>query len=294
MVLETEPASAVGHRRVSRSRCTPLQQPRTFGGGATAAVHARGLLKGGQSHRWFATARDEPADTDTGPDSSERESEFEYTIFGAAALQPAATAASAAAAAVEEPLAKKKTAKSRNPRKWRTSSSKSTPSADPSAADAAAALAAAVETPAAAEATATKKPPKARKPRNRRTTEAKGNGTPSPPAGPAKGTATATGSEEKEEEEEEEAEPAVGIPKSRKAAFERARRAGVIQRAREGGGVGGSGSPSSDEEEEQDSDDDDDGHDSSPSSWQDPARPVRPEGFSFSTEGSTNVRDGAC
>lgn len=276
LVLEKEPVSIVEHRSMSRSRCSQQQQARTFGSGAM--LHAAPRLKDGDkrsvgpaigtsTNRWFATAGDEPADTDTDTDS-DSESEFESTIFGA----------TPAPAAPEPPAAKNKTSnKGRKPRKRRTSNSESAPSAEPATG--------AEEAPAAAEAaaaTATKKW-RARKPRKRRTT---GN------AEPAEGASTAT---EEEEEGVEEGKVAgvssVDIPKSRKAAFQRARRAGVAERAREVGVTLDTDYPRSGEEEEQDSDDD---VVRSPSSWQEPAKPVRPEGFPFSlsAEGSPNVSAG--
>ena len=312
MKLEKEPASVVEHRSMSRSRCAMQQhqqQARTFGGGA--AVHAPRLqLKdsdkhsvrpsiGASTNRWFATARDEPADSDSDSDS---DSEFESTIFGGAP-EPAA-----ASPAADEPPAAKKTSKGWKPRKRRSSKSKSAPSAE-TAAEAEEATAAAA---AAAEATAaaTKKP-RARKPRKKRRSTSTGGSTPSPPAEPAEGSSTApeeeaegdADEEEEEEEEEEEVEvdSGVGIPKTRKAAFERARRAGVTQRAREAGvplldgdGSGRSGSEfpwSGEEEEEEEEEDSGDDVARSPSSWQEPVKPVRPEGFPFSAsaEGSANV-----
>lgn len=276
--------SVIGHRNMSRSRRSLLRQARTFRVSATA-VHAPGLKGGGKqpvrpaivapTNRFFAFAGKGPADTDTDSSESEGESEFDSTIFRTAGPQPKKPAG-----AGEEPPAKKKTSKGRKPRKRRTSSSENPPP------ESTAEAAETPTTPTAAEATTATKTPRARKPRKRRTAATgKGDSTYASSAKLAKGAPTAAA------EEEGDSESGAGIPESRKAAFERARREGVAQRVQQGGGAPlDSGSSSSDSDSDSDEEGQDGGRGRSPSSWKEPAKPVRPEGFP--AEGSANVSTG--
>lgn len=271
-IADVNAAVHVPSRKVGEAQQQYQLRP---GVGASAAVK-RGISCGGGAgvrldRRWFSAGKgpDSGSGSASDTDSAEAGQGREGSPSTGDEAAPSATSATPA----------KKIPKPRKPRKRRVGKGEREGEAET------ATQAAAVAVEGEAEEAPAKTVPKPRKPRKRRS--AQGESDPSSTAesvAPADSKASAAA-------EKEEREPPVKISAERKESFQRARRAGVAQRAKEGAGSSGEGSSQSSGGEGSESSDEAPfpykEAKAPPYTWQDPDTPVRPKEFLAGVGGSS-------